>query len=420
MFGDNGRATDVRGWQAAGLSLAAGGIAATRGPGAVAAVVALAPMVWAFGRLHRHAPSAGSTSDLVAKVMGVRTGVFTGLVQLAGYVLLSVGFARGLGYAVALLLLQDGESVLTSWWWPAWSIAVAILAAALTYFCRTRLVVSIAAILAAAGVLVYFYVAISAIARVATGTVPQPTGGEAPQSGLSTSVVLIALGLTLIGVEAVTTLNARVRSVSRPIGTAIAVIALCAVTGWVAVAIAFDTALAFDVSQIVLLASDLFADAGSLWLLVSSLALGSAALLAITLAAVRVASRLTQQMSRQSRGGAVTLVFGVVTSMLLIVAIEDWGGAGSKLAGVAPLLLIAVYVIAAEANSRLPGSSGAAMVLRVLMPTLAVVVVLVPLGYYDFDAESLWPAAHATATVAVAALVAFTLPGDRNQIPQPT
>ena len=152
----------------------------------------------------------------------------------------------------------------------------------------------------------------------------------------------------------------------------------------------------------------------------SSLALGSAALLAITLAAVRVASRLTQQMSQQSRGGAVTLVFGVATSMLLIVAIEDWGGARSKLAGVAPLLLIAVYVIAAKANSRLPGSSDAAMVLRVLMPTLAVVVVLVPLGYYDFDAESLWPAALAAATVAVAALVAFRLPGDRNQIPQPT
>src|SRR5258707_3693672 len=102
MFGDNGHATDVRGWQAAGLSLAAGGFAATRGPGAVAAVVALAPMVWAFGRLHRHAPSAGSTSDLVAKLMGVRTRGFTGLVQLAGYVLSSCGFPKGLRYAVAL------------------------------------------------------------------------------------------------------------------------------------------------------------------------------------------------------------------------------------------------------------------------------------------------------------------------------
>jgi hypothetical protein len=105
--------------------------------------------------------------------------------------------------------------------------------------------------------------------------------------------------------------------------------------------------------------------------------------------------------------------------MLLIVTTRDWGGAGSKLVGVAPLLLIAVYMIAAEANS-LPGSSDAAMVLRVVMPTLAVVVVLVPLSYYDFDAESLWPAALAAATVAVAALVAFRLSGDRIQIQQPT
>jgi hypothetical protein len=301
-----------------------------------------------------------------------------------------------------------------------WAVAVAILTAALTYFCPTRLIVSIAAILAAAGILVYFYVAISAIARVATGTVPRPTGGVTSQSGVSTSAVLIALGLALLGVEAVTTLNARVRSVSRPIGTAIAAIALCAATGWVAVALAFDTALAFDVSQMVLLASDLFADAGSLWLLVSSLALGSAGLLAITLAAVRVASRLTQHTSQQSHVGTVTLAFGVVTSMLLIVTIKDWGGAGSKLAGVAPLLLIAVYVIAAEANSRLPGSSDASMVLRVWMATLAVVVVLVPLSYSDFDAGSLWPAALAAATVAVAALVAFRRPGDRNLIQQPT
>ena len=416
MLGDFDRATDVRGWQAAGLSLAAGGIAATRGPGAVAAVLALGPMVWAFGRLHRHSLSAGSTSDLVAKVLGGRTGLFTGLLQLAGYSLLSVGIARGLGVAVALLLVHDVESVTTSWWWPVWTVVAATLAAALTYSCRTRLLVSIAAILAAAGMLVYFYVALSAIARVATGTVPHQTGGVAPESGMGTSTLLIALGLTLLGVEAVTTVNSRVSSVSRPIGSAMAVIALCAATGWVAVALASDTALAFDESQIVLLASDLFADAGSIWLLTSSLAVGSAALLAITLAAVRVASRLTQQISEQSRVGAVTIGVAGVTSLLVIVSTRDWGGAGSKFAYVAPLLLMAVYVIAAEANSRLPGSSDAAMVLRVWMPTLAVVVVLVRLSYHEFDAESLWTAALGATIGAVAALIAFRLPGDRSQI----
>jgi hypothetical protein len=322
MFGDDGRATDVRGWQAAGLSLAAGGIAATRGPGAVAAVVALAPMVWAFGRLHRHGPSASSTSDLVAKVLGVRVGLFTGLLQLVGYLLLAVAFSRNIGVAGALPLVQDVEMVGDSWWWPVCAVAAAIVAAVLVYVCRTKLIVSIAAVFAACGVLVYFYVALSAIARMATGAAPLQTGGVAPETGLGTSTLLIELGLALVGVEAVTTLSGRVTSVSRPIGSAMAVIALCGVTGWVAVALASHTALAFDTTQLVLLASDLFSDAGSIWLAASSVALGCAALLAITLAAVRVTSRLTQQVSRQSRAGAVTLGFAVVTAIVVVVTIR--------------------------------------------------------------------------------------------------
>ena len=130
--------------------------------------------------------------------------------------------------------------------------------------------------------LVYFYVALSAIARVATGTVPHETGGVAPQSGMGTSTLLIALGLTLLGVEAVTTVNSRVSSVSRLIGSAMAVIALCAATGWVAVAL--DRHCSGLRRSQMCCWLDLFADAGSIWLLTSSLAVGSAALLAITLA----------------------------------------------------------------------------------------------------------------------------------------
>ncbi len=416
MVEDDRLATDLRTWQATGLSLAAGGIAATKGPGAVAAVVALAPMIWAFGRLHRHAPSAGSTSDLMAKVLGVRIGLFTGLLQLLGYLLLVAGFARGFGFAVTMLFVQDVESAITSWWLPVWAIAAVVLAAALTHFCRTRLLVSIAAILAVTGVLVYFFIALSAIARVASGTFPSSTAGEAPESGSGTATMLIGLGLTLLGVEAVTTLNSRVSSVSRPLGSAMALIALCAAVGWVAVALASGSAgLAFDESQMMLLASNL-AETGHIWLAMGSLGLGSAALLALTLAAVRVAARLMRQISRQPPVGAVTVGVVVVASMLNIVMTTGWGGFGGKLAYVAELLLLSVYVIAAEANSRLPGGSEAAMALQLWMPTLAVVVVLVPLSYYEFDAESLRALALVVLVGAAAALVAFRLPEDRIQI----
>jgi hypothetical protein len=419
MFGDCDRATALRTWQAAGMSLAAGGAAVTRGPGAVAAVVALSPMVWAFGRLHRHAPTASSMSDLIGKVLGVRAGVFVGLLQLVGYLLLAVGFSRGIGLGGALLLVHD-ESVTDSWWWPVCAAAAAIVAAALIYVCRIRLVVSIAAVLAAAGVLVYFYVGLSAIARVATGAAPHPTGGVAPETGLGTSTLLIVLGLTLLGFEAVTTLNGRMSSVSRPIGSAMAVIALGAVTGWLAVALASRTALAFDPKQMVQLVSDLFADAGGMWLVASSVALGSAALLAITLAGVRVASRLTEQISQRSHVDAVTVGFAAMTAILVVGTTRVWGGAGSAFSSIAPLALMAVYVVAAEANSRVPGSSDAAMVLRFWMPALGLFVVLVPLRYHEFDAASLWAVSLSAAIGVVAALVAFTLPVDWNQTPQPT
>jgi hypothetical protein len=324
MFGDCDGGTALRTWQAAGMSLAAGGVAVTRGPGAVAAVVALSPMVWAFGRLHRHAPTASSTSDLIGKVLGVRAGVFVGLLQLVGYLLLAVGFSRGVGLGGALLLVHD-ESVTDSWWWPVCAAGAAIVAAALIYVCRIRLVVSIAAVLAAAGVLVYFYVGLSAIARVATGAAPQPAGGVAPETGLGTSTLLIVLGLTLLGFEAVTTLNGRMSSVSRSIGSAMAVIALGAVTGWLAVALASQTAFAFDPKRMVQLVSDLFADAGGIWLVASSVALGSAALLAITLAGVRVASRLTEQISQRSHVDAVTVGFAAMTAILVVVTTRVWG-----------------------------------------------------------------------------------------------
>lgn len=416
MVGDDRLATDLRTWQAAGLSLAAGGMAATNGTSAVVAVVALAPMIWAFGRLHRHAPSVASTSDLIARVLGVRIGLFTGLLQLAGYLLLIAGFSRGLGLAVTMTMGFEVESAITSWWWLVWAIAVAALAAALTHFCRTRLLASMAAILAVTGMLVFLYIAVYAIARVASGTLPSPIAEVAPESGAGTSTVLIGLGLTLLGVEAVTTLNSRVSSVSRPLGSAMALIALCAAVGLVAVGLASGSVgLAFDESQMMLVASNL-AETGHIWLGISSVVLGSAALLAITLAAVRVAARLMRQISQQPHVGAVAAGVAAVASLLNIVLTTGWGGAGAKLSYVAPMLLMAVYVIAAEANSRLPGRSEAAMALRVWMPTLAVVVVLVLLSDYEFDVESLWAVAFAVMVGAVAALAAFRLPEDRIQV----
>jgi len=139
-------------------------------------------------------------------------------------------------------------------WWPACSLAAVILAAALTYFCRTWIVVCIAAVVGVAGVLVYFYIALAIAARAAAGSVSQSVNAAmTSQPPLATAALLTTLGLALLGVEAVTTLSDRVSSVSRPMGLAIAVTALCATTGWVAVTRASSAVgLAFDESWIVL------------------------------------------------------------------------------------------------------------------------------------------------------------------------
>jgi hypothetical protein len=109
-----------------------------------------------------------------------------------------------------------------------------------------------------------------------------------------------------------------------------------------------------------------------------------------------------------------------MTAILVVITTRVRGDAGYTFSYLAPLALVAVYVVAAEANSRLPGSSDAATVLRVWMPALGLVVVLVPLRYHEFDAASLWAVSLGAAVGVVAALVAFTLPADRNQTVRPT
>jgi hypothetical protein len=72
-------------WVATGLSLAVIGIATQLGVFTAYAVVLLSPMVYVFARLHRQAPDARTTSDIVAAVLGERFGMFAGLIQLVAY-----------------------------------------------------------------------------------------------------------------------------------------------------------------------------------------------------------------------------------------------------------------------------------------------------------------------------------------------
>jgi hypothetical protein len=124
------------GWQAAGLSLAAPGVAVTHGSGGLLVAVALAPMVYVFGRLRSHAVTSRSVADLIGAVPGERVGLGAALVQGVGYLLLAFRFARTIGLLVVSELLEDPESVLNTWWWPLCSVLAPVIAARVGTTCR--------------------------------------------------------------------------------------------------------------------------------------------------------------------------------------------------------------------------------------------------------------------------------------------
>ncbi|MGH8965394.1 MAG: hypothetical protein ACRDXB_08710, partial [Actinomycetes bacterium] len=77
-------------WRAVGLSLAPIGAATFNGVAGLCAAAIVVVLIFAFARLHRYAPQAVSTGDLVAATVGPAAGRFTSLIQLAAYVLLGV------------------------------------------------------------------------------------------------------------------------------------------------------------------------------------------------------------------------------------------------------------------------------------------------------------------------------------------
>jgi ethanolamine permease len=410
-------ADELATWQAAGFSLAVVGVAALSGWSALVAAVMLAPMVWVFGRLRQHAPESLSTSDLVGGAVGERMALMTGLIQLAAYVLLGVHLAWAVGLEVVLEAVGP-TPVPSRGWWAFCSIAAVVVAGVMTSL-RLRVIASVAAILAATGLLIQFYLALAVAAEKASGTEPRfPTSAISPPDYHSSLDLgwwwIVELGLVFVGFEVVTTLNRQVGSVNRPMGLAIGATAVCALTVGLQVKWA-------GIGRIGVLAADYLGDAGAYWYLVGLLALSCAGLLAISTAAVRVLTRLTEQLTSTSRAGTVPVVLVAVMAALILVLSLNWGDVSSKLGNVAPLLLLVLYVLAAEANARIPGSGYAAQAVRVFMALLLAGVVITFAGisqiYYRAtfsQAPEVWQLAITAGIVAIAAMTAFGRRGERS------
>jgi hypothetical protein len=174
---------------------------------------------------------------------------------------------------------------------------------------------------------------------------------------------------------------------------------LCAALAWVATNLASTGEFRYDAADLVLIAGQMFGGTGTLWLLAAAIAGAVAALLVLIWGATRV-------VQPPVAGSVLPLTVTAVVTGLLVLAISfSWGDAAAHLWGVAGILLLGVYVAAAQANSRLDDENSTAWAVFALMAMVFVVAVFL-MG----ASQGWWPSGIAIAIVAAAAVWALKSP----------
>jgi hypothetical protein len=396
-------------WQVAGLSLAVMVSHVLNGSGALMFGLVAVGVIWTLHRLRRYAPRSRTTADLISSVPGAAPARAVRVIQFTAYALIGAFVAKNIA-TMALVWLTDPNVTPPGWSVPAMSVTIVVLASALVAALPTRLLAPAATVLAAIGLLAYFYVALAVIAKTASGA-PQ----SAPSMDIETAsgsnewgpaAILIALAITFAGFEIPTTANERLASVRRPLGIAVVLVAACATTAWVASNMATAGDFRYDATNLVFIVPDMFGESAGMWLLAATIALTVAAILVLVWGATRVI--------RPATGAApVPLVItAVVTGVLAFAVSIGSSDAAATIWPVAGLLLLAIYVAAAQANSRLDDSSTTAWAWFALMG-----VVLAVVAFLTGASQSWWPIV--VALIVVAAAGAWAIQSGKSTSPIP-
>ena len=292
--------------------------------------------------------------------------------------------------------MSGPNMMVPDWSGPAVSVAAVAVAAVLVGALPTRLLAPVATVLAAIGLLVFFYVGLAVIAKVASGTAPvTPTielAATPAPAEWGPAALLISLAIAFAVFEIPTTVNARLSSVARPLGVAMALVALCAAVTWVATNMGTTGEFRYDAVDLFQIAFQMFSESGGLWLVGATVAQAVAALLVLVWGATRV---IRTPASDSPMPLAVT---AIAMGVLAMAMAGGWGDAAAKLWGVAGILLLIVYVAAAQANSRLDDSSTTAWAVFALMGIVVAVVVFLTGADVGW-----WPVAIAAVIVVAAA-----------------
>jgi hypothetical protein len=390
-------------WQATGLSLAVIVGHVFNGSGAIIFGLLSVGVIWTLHRLHTHAPGSRTTADLIASVSGAAPAPAIAVIQFAAYVLIGAYTAKSIA-SMALIWMTPPDTTIPDWWGPALAVTAAVVGSVLVGALPTRLLAPAVTVLAAFGLLVFFYVALAVIARVLSGTAPvQPAmdlGVSPAAAEWGPVALLISLAIAFAGFEIPTTVSDRLRSAGWPLGGAMALVTLCAALAWIAANIGSAGEFRYDAGDLVMVAAQMFGNAGSGWLLAATVAQAVAALLVLVWGATRV-------IRPSVTASPVPLATTAVVTTLLALAISfDLGHASAKLWGVAGILLLVVYVAAAQANSRLYDSNTTAWAVFALMGMVLVVV-----AFLMGASEGWWASGIAIAIAAAAAVWALRSAG---------
>lgn len=396
-------------WRAAALSMAVIASAAWYGLGALLGAAVMIPVIYALARLRGHAPDARSTAELIGATLGPKAGTAAGIVQLLAYLVLAARFAATLGLQVLQLFsTSGGDPTAIVSWLPAAAAAAAFVVGAATCWTSTRAVASLAVPLVLAGLLIYVYLAVAVITLVALSTDPVVIGTAATPRPLSGQ--LVGFGLGMVGVELLTVRTTRIARPGRSMSLAAAVVAAAAVVLWVGDHQGVAGPWRWSAKMLAEAVPEFYAGDGRRWLAVAGIALAVAAALVSAWAAVRAATGLAVMRGATPNAGLRLAVIGLLAVVSAVVSAHGARWIGLVILGAAPLLLMALYVFATEANSRIPGDSVVAWWVRLVVPALGVVAVVKPLADSEFASVALATVVAAAvgvgAALAVAALVA--------------
>ena len=384
-------------WQITGLSLAVLVGHIFNGSGALVFGIVAAGVIWSLHRLRAHAPESCSTAQLIASVPGAAPARAISIIQFVAYVVIGAYAAKGI--ATMVVIWSSGpDGPVTDWWGPALAVAAVAVAAILAGALPTGLLARVATVLAGFGLLVYFYVTVAVIAKVASGTTPvEPlihVDAAPAQPEWGTAALLVSLAIAFAGFEIPTTVSDRLSSVRRPLGFAMGVVVVCSVMAWVATNISVTGEFRYDAGDLVLIASQMLHDLGGVWFLTAAtLAQVVAALLVLVWGATRVV--------RTPGSASLLPLVGTTVAMaaLALAVCTSWGA--PNLWGVGALLLFVVYLAAAHANSRLDDSNTTAWAWFALMGVVVAVV-----AFLTGASGGWWPVGVAGIVVAAAGVLA--------------